>query len=70
MKSQNLEILSWLKTGHSITPVLARDGFGCMRLAARIYDLKQMGHNIADRMVEVKTRHGYTHVKRYSLAGG
>jgi len=69
MKSQNLEVLAWLKKGVSITPGLAKDGFGVERLVARIYDIRQMGYTIKDLMVKVKTRRGYTHVKRYSLIG-
>ncbi len=67
MKSQNLEILGWLKQGESITPGLAKLLFGVERLAARIYDIRQMGYTIKDLMIKVKTRRGYTHVKRYSL---
>jgi len=69
MKSQNLEILAWLKKGNSITPGIAKLLFGCARLAARIYDIRQMGYTIKDLMIKVKTRIGYTHVKRYSLVG-
>jgi len=69
MKSQNLEILDLLKSGYTITPGDAKLMCGCTRLAARIYDIRQMGYTIKDLMVKVKTRRGYTHVKRYSLIG-
>jgi hypothetical protein len=37
-------ILSLLKQGYSIWPPTALAVFGCHRLAARIYDLRQRGH--------------------------
>lgn len=48
MKSQNKQILNILKGGKSIT---AYDAFllGCLRLAARIKDLRDMGNNIQDK---------------------
>lgn len=36
-------ILSHLKTGKILTPIDALDLFGCFRLSARIYELKDMG---------------------------
>ncbi len=44
--SQAQQILSYLQAGNSITPRDAIQLFGCMRLAARIWDLRQDGHNI------------------------
>ena len=41
--AQNNEILSWLKTGKTLTPLDALNYFGCFRLSARIYDLKEDG---------------------------
>ena len=51
METQNQAILEYLKLGKSITPMDALRKFGSMRLGARIYDLKQMGHAIEKRMV-------------------
>ena len=45
--SQNAQILAALKTGRSITPIEALHEFGSFRLAARIAELKDMGHEIA-----------------------
>jgi hypothetical protein len=42
-EAQNLQILNYLKTGKTITPLQALQMFGCFRLAARIYDLKNKG---------------------------
>lgn len=39
-------ILDALKTGRAITPASALDEYGCFRLAARIWDLRQAGHDI------------------------
>jgi hypothetical protein len=44
--TQNDQILAALKQGKTISPLSALREFGCMRLAARIYDLKQDGHEI------------------------
>lgn len=52
---QTAAILARLKTGRSITPIEALDEFGCFRLGARIYDLKQDGHQIVKEMVEVQS---------------
>jgi hypothetical protein len=43
--------------------------FGCMRLAARVYDLKRDGHAIVEEKVEVPTRSGTAFVSAYSIAG-
>lgn len=52
------QVLAYLKTGRDITPLEALANFGCLRLGARIFDLKARGYNISRRMVEVPTRHG------------
>jgi hypothetical protein len=44
--TQNELILKYLKEGNKITPFEALDKFQCMRLSSRIWDLKQLGHNI------------------------
>ena len=54
-ETQTAQILAHLKTGRSITPLDALDWFGCFRLGARIYDLKQDGHNIVKDMVETES---------------
>ena len=49
--SQNQEILSHLKTGATLTPLEALKMFGSLRLAGRIYDLKEDGWPIVcDRL--------------------
>lgn len=43
METQSRMILEWLKDGLKLTPLDALHAFGCFRLSARIYDLKQAG---------------------------
>jgi hypothetical protein len=50
--SQQNEILSHLKSGNSLTPIDALQQFGCFRLAARIRDLRDDGHDIHTEIVE------------------
>lgn len=52
MKSQNEQILAHLKQGRAITPALAYERFGCLRLGARIYDLKQAGIKIIAKSIQ------------------
>ena len=42
-ENQTQMILSYLKTGKVLTPLEAVDQFGCFRLSARIYELKDSG---------------------------
>ena len=49
--SQDKAILEYLKTGKRITPMDALKEFGCFRLSARIYNLKQEGHEIMTHRV-------------------
>ena len=52
MKSQSAQILAALERGEALTPLDALRDFGCMRLGARIWDLKRAGHRIdADEVV-------------------
>lgn len=59
-ETHNAKVLAHLQSGKSITPIEALDEFGCFRLGARIYDLKQAGHTIQKQMIEVETREGGT----------
>jgi len=51
MLSQNKQILHHLKSNGSITPIEALNEYGCFRLAARIKDLRDEGHNISTNIV-------------------
>jgi len=44
--TQNETILAALKEGKTISPLTALREFSCMRLAARVYDLRKDGHPI------------------------
>ena len=60
-KTQCDEILGYMKHHTMITPVDALTRFGCFRLAARIYDLRNQGHTIDTLQVHNgdKTYAGY-----------
>lgn len=51
IESQNKAILKHLEAGNTITAIEALKMFGCFRLSARIFDLKEMGHDIASELV-------------------
>jgi len=50
-ESQNAKIFSWLENGNTITALEALNMFGCFRLASRIHDLRERGHNINKEMI-------------------
>ena len=50
-QSQNARILRYLQAGYRLTQLEALNKFGCLRLSARILDLKNRGHQIDDEFV-------------------
>lgn len=44
--SQEKQILAWIQSGKSITPLEALTEFNCMRLQARIHEIEQKGFRI------------------------
>lgn len=64
-RSQRDRITSYLKSGKKITPLLALNRFGCLRLSARIMDIKE---DLKDSHIvyseRYKTREG-KYVARY-----
>ncbi|OOF39073.1 hypothetical protein BKK47_07600 [Rodentibacter mrazii] len=50
-QTQNNRILHYLQNGNRLTSLEALRLFGCMRLSARIYDLKERGYLIEDEFV-------------------
>ena len=50
-ESQSQAILRHMRSGYEITSLEALNLFNCMRLAARIADIKDMGIDIADRWI-------------------
>lgn len=67
MQTQRAWVYAQLKKGRSITPIMALDGCGTMRLAAIIYDLRERGLNI--RTAKLKSKNGAVYAS-YSLAKG
>lgn len=55
-----IEILIDLMKQGWVSPAMALAGAGCMRLASRVYDIKQMGYKVISRTVEHKNRAGRT----------
>ena len=68
-KRQQELVLASIEEHGSITPLEAEIHIGCLRLGARIWDLRHDGFNIISEMVEVETRNGgKAVVARYRLA--
>jgi len=63
-KSQTDRILEYMLTGKSITPLEALNMFGCLRLGARIADIKAKGYLVYSEFVSTPTE---KKVKRYYL---
>lgn len=64
MESQNKMIMGHLRRHKSITPLTAISQYNCMRLAARIFDLKEAGHTINKEMIEISSG---KQIARYTL---
>ena len=56
--TQTNQILDHLKAHHTITPLDALRLYGCMRLGARIWDLKRIGHRIRSEIVTDVNKNG------------
>lgn len=63
--TQNEAILAELERGRKLTSLDALRRFNCLRLGARIYDLKRAGHQIESRLIHV----GDARVAEYKLGG-
>ena len=63
LQSQNRAILAHLQSGKAITAIEALNLCGCFRLSARIFDLRQQGHNIITSIVCINKKH----IASYSL---
>lgn len=59
-ESQAQKILHWMQEKGPITPKDAEIAFGCMRLAARIKDLRSKGYCIVSDTVKYKDENGRT----------
>lgn len=61
-------LLSWLETGKTIDPMGALRELGIYRLAARVRDLREAGHPIDMKRVDVTCSDGtVASVARYSM---
>ena len=70
-ESQRAKILDWMLDGNRITPLEALRLFHCMRLGARIFELKENGVPIEDRYITVTDSDGKpTRVKEYWIDPG
>jgi len=57
--TQNEKILRYMQTHkRGITPLVAYEKFGCLRLSGRIWDLRNAGYDISSTLVDVKNRDG------------
>ena len=67
--TQNEKVYRYLKTHkRGITPQIAYEKFGIMRLSGRIYDLRKQNIKIVANIIEVKNRYGETcRVSQYKL---
>ena len=52
-ETQKALILKALQQGDRLTHLDAEKRFNCLRLGARIYDLKKRGHNIISEIITV-----------------
>jgi hypothetical protein len=51
--TQSDQILTHLRSGKTITALEALNRFSCLRLAARVRDLRADGHDIRSQMVKL-----------------
>jgi hypothetical protein len=54
--SQNKQIADYLNKGKKLTPIDALNKFGCLRLAARIADLRNDGMNIVTNTIKLENK--------------
>lgn len=67
-KSQKEQILAHIEKYGSITPLEAQHFYSCMRLGARIWDLRRDGYDIVSEIVEVPTKNdGKARVAQYRM---
>lgn len=64
IESQREGILRYLDRGKNISALVALSEFNCLRLSARIYELRKQGHNIE---TEMRTVHKGKRIAVYRL---
>lgn len=50
--SQSKQVKHYLESGGKLTPIEALDKFGCFRLAAIVYNLKEEGLEVKTKMIK------------------
>lgn len=55
--SQTDRVLKHLESGKKLTPMQALNRYGCFRLGARIWDLRQRGYPIQSEAVKKDGKH-------------
>jgi len=64
--SQQTMVLNHLKS-QPLTPLVALKKYGTMRLAAIVFNLRDEGHNIKTKIVNVGSQRNAKYVAEYSL---
>jgi hypothetical protein len=65
--TQTERILADLERGRVVDSLTALRRFGCMRLAARVGELRAAGHKIVTERRRVRTRDGHASVALYRM---
>jgi len=58
IEEQKTLLLGHFNTGKTVTALEAGRQYGVGRLAARVHDLKKLGHKISKRMIAVQKANG------------
>lgn len=56
--TQTSQLTEYLLAGNSITSMEAFEKFGCTRLSARIFDMREKGINVVTEIVDGRNRYG------------
>ncbi len=65
METQNKQIQQHLESGRTITPLDALNLYGCLRLSARIFELRSKGLPVSMRLVCTERN---KHVAQYYIS--
>ena len=66
--TQKQAVIELFKTGEEVDALSCFKATGCMRLSARIFDMKELGYFFDERTVFFKTRFKTMgHLKKYKL---
>lgn len=66
--TQKQAVIELFKSGVEVDALTCFKATGCMRLSARLYDMKDMGYEFKERTVFFKTRYSTNgHLKKYKL---